>query len=689
MSFTLDAEVYAKGEGKLDKVVEDYKLNIQNDPIVITGGEDGNDHVKTDTITRYRSVWRSLYRFCFLVGDYESALLLSDTKRPANPLPMKEETVRLYMQFMTKEEGSVLNNPTTLQPVTDVLGKPIKCIGRYTSPKSLAALQGAISKLHSHFESTKGVYQDGKCSDCHQLANDGKNEGCELHLYSPNVRRKGDTLNSIGFKNDLSKYKKYAKEHYTQKGNLQLTPGEVRQCRTYLLSHNDPVMFMIYVAMLLGIKLFLRIEEVLGMTVSQFVTNYFIITSNAEIQGLCTKVNGKTDDDWVHLMLWRDFDCPEFCVVSHILLWIELIGLKEDSVLFPHPEDIGKGTSSGVYTRPCDYNWFLEKMKHLVFDILKKDKEQVSASHIIGTHILRKTAYLFAIFGCLLYNLQKGKNQPDEIDKTTILLSARHRDLNCITKYVLDCTTVWAALKRMNSLDQHRVSAWESIHVQTHPTMQSIATECTRFQKPITELASDYVYNTLGIAKGVPRSVALFVDRAMRYVPDKTPHQELDSAITKLIPECSQQEFRRLVEKATQERLRAALTINPPPTPATPSVQQIEEGCIPPPPKRAKTLNDLEKWRQQMKESKSALEKLDTLIAIQKEVGKDLSKLTSGAKRWYRRLQPMFMCFKTCCGEDKNKFARVYAGKTLQITNFTCFQEAQHKFSTNDECLLP
>jgi hypothetical protein len=442
-------------------------------------------------------------------------------------------------------------------------------------------------------------------------------------------------------------------------------------------------MFMIYAAMLVGIKLFLRIEEVLGMTVSQFVTNYFIINSNAEIQGLCTRVNGKTDDDWVHLMMWRDFDCPEFCVVSHVLLWIELIGLKEDSVLFPHPEDIRKGTG-GVYTRPCDYNWFLEKMKHLVFDILKKDKEQVSARHIIGTHILRKTAYLFAIFGCLLYNLRKGNNQPDEIDKSTILLSARHRDLNCITRYVLDCTTVWTALKRMNSLDQHRVSAWESIHVQTHPTMQSIATECTRFQMPITELASNFVYKTLGIAKGVPKTVALLVDRAMRYMPDKTPHQELDSAITKLIPECSQEEFRRIVEKATQERLRAALTNNPPPMPTTPSIQRIEEGCSPPPPKRAKTLNDLEEGRQQMKESKSAVEKLDTLIEIKNAVGKDMSSLTSGAKRWYRRVQPIVICFNTCCGEDKTHFARVYAGKKLQVTNFTCFQNVNHKYSTSD-----
>lgn len=444
--FMLCVPVYDKAKDKLDEVVKEYKLDVENDPTIITGGEDGNDHVKTDTIVRYRSVWRSLYKFCFLVGDYESALLLNDDKRPANLLPIKEETLRLYMQFMTKEEGSILHHPTTLQTVTDVLGKSIKCIARYTSPKSLEALQAAISKLHSHFELTKGVYHDGKCKDCKQLAEGGKNEGCQLHLYSLNVRRKGDSLNSKGFTNNLAKYKKYAKEHYTQKGNFQFMPGEVRQCRTYLLSHNDPVMFMIYVAMLVGIKLFLRIEEVTGMSVADFVVHYFIVNANIEVQGLCVQVKGKTDDDWVHLMLWwRDFDCPEFCVVTHLLLWIELIGLRHGSVLFPHPDDIGK-CPGGIYTQSCEYSWFLEKMKHLVFDILKKDKEKLTEKHIIGTHILCKTAYLFAIFGCHLYKGTKG-NQPDEIDHSTILLSARHKDLKCITKYILDCTTVWAALK--------------------------------------------------------------------------------------------------------------------------------------------------------------------------------------------------------------------------------------------------
>ena len=59
-------------------------------------------------------------------------------------------------------------------------------------------------------------------------------------------------------------WKKFAKKEYNQKGNLQLLPSEIRFIRQYLLSQNSLVSFMIYVMFLAGIKLFLRVQEVLG-----------------------------------------------------------------------------------------------------------------------------------------------------------------------------------------------------------------------------------------------------------------------------------------------------------------------------------------------------------------------------------------------------------------------------------------
>jgi hypothetical protein len=49
----LFGQVYAAAKCKLDEVVQEYQLDVENDPILITGGEGGNDHVKVGTIGSY------------------------------------------------------------------------------------------------------------------------------------------------------------------------------------------------------------------------------------------------------------------------------------------------------------------------------------------------------------------------------------------------------------------------------------------------------------------------------------------------------------------------------------------------------------------------------------------------------------------------------------------------------------
>jgi hypothetical protein len=66
MGLVISNRVYEAAKGKLEKVTEKYKLDTSGEPIRIIGGEAGTDHVKEDTIDRYVSVWKSLYKFCLL-----------------------------------------------------------------------------------------------------------------------------------------------------------------------------------------------------------------------------------------------------------------------------------------------------------------------------------------------------------------------------------------------------------------------------------------------------------------------------------------------------------------------------------------------------------------------------------------------------------------------------------------------
>jgi hypothetical protein len=98
---------------------------------------------------------------------------------------------------------------------------------------------------------------------------------------------------------------------------------------------------------------------------------------------------------------------------------------------------------------------------------LKKDVESPEGKQmIIGTHMLRKTAFLFAHWGKCNYPEWRGKLE--EFDKASMLLDARYKDI-CSTKtYLGDSATLKALLKRINADDvTQKVGQYDPIFVKT------------------------------------------------------------------------------------------------------------------------------------------------------------------------------------------------------------------------------
>jgi hypothetical protein len=455
--------------------------------------------------------------------------------------------------------------------------------------------------------------------------------------------------------------------------------------------------FMLYVMMLMGIKLFLRIQEILQMRVKHFKICYFLFNDNGTIQGMCVLVNGKTDKTWVPLMIWRDDENPEFCLVRHLLTWIKIAGIKDGGYLFPHPDNIGKG--EGVYEHHADYDWFLGWMKYLVFGILGKDKDKLSVVHIIGTHILRKTAYLFAVFGCKLFSVKNDPSKKDAlatdpIDRSDILAGARHLDIKCIHRYVLDAGTLYSGFKRTGNLDEHRVSQWEPIHMSTHSSWEQCCTKSTRFQVPLTTLASKFAESDLGIipsmqvGKTVGQVLSLFTKQITMYRPDDTLQQKLESSLARHVKDDeSRNELIQLFEKRFQERLRAANL----PSSASAESPLLLQACHqpgvgtihPPNPKRQKQENDLEIRKRFA--AATVADKLDVLLKVEESMPSEFKNLTRGARRWYERTKPMLLCFADCCLKDKAAFLEKYKKNDLAISNFKCFRGEVHKWSSADE----
>ena len=70
-----------------------------------------------------------------------------------------------------------------------------------------------------------------------------------------------------------------------------------------------------------------------SMAIEHFIPKQFS-DSAGNAMGICRKLLCKADTDWVSLTLWTDDECPEFCPVHLLLVYIHLTKIKV--VSFPH-----------------------------------------------------------------------------------------------------------------------------------------------------------------------------------------------------------------------------------------------------------------------------------------------------------------------------------------------------------------
>jgi hypothetical protein len=89
---------------------------------------------------------------------------------------------------------------------------------------------------------------------------------------------------------------------------------------------------------LIGIKLFLRSDELCSLTVEQFLADFAIVAGDYEfLEGIAVVIHGKSDKVPVTLMLWADPVFPLYCPIRHLLFWLKLSGIKS-GFLFPSYE---------------------------------------------------------------------------------------------------------------------------------------------------------------------------------------------------------------------------------------------------------------------------------------------------------------------------------------------------------------
>ena len=189
------------------------------------------------------------------------------------------------------------------------------------------------------------------------------------HPGDPHYWRRGNVTKDEEFKRSIQDWQDYIENNYEARHSVQLLPGEIHDIQAHLLSFNDLYHLMLWTIIILGIKMFLRVEEVLELTMEQFVEEYSQVIED-DVKGLCAKIKGKRDVSWLHFMIWHDEECPEFSANYAVLIWVKLSGITSGQ-LFPPKEELAYVRSSGHTNNHLSYESFLGVMKHLLLNVLK------------------------------------------------------------------------------------------------------------------------------------------------------------------------------------------------------------------------------------------------------------------------------------------------------------------------------
>jgi hypothetical protein len=509
---------------EIDDLVDAEDFEVAPDPVI-------DAECSERTIERYSSIWNDVRDFCILIGDFESAIIVTRTCCPGNPLPILLETLCACLRFFVFDKGEPLLY-FKLPVKSFFTGQPLHCAGLWCSVVSINLFQSAIRKVHEYYDNTthKIAYEQ-VCSGC--LAEEARSNlnGCRKHRGNSRIVRKGCATTAKKFKSHHKNMLNYGKLHFKTRRTYGFTPKQVRLCREYLIASNSKFKLMIWTMMVVSIKQFMRVEDAMLLKVSDLVESGFSVTEHTVV-ALCMAMKGKRQQDTKNFTMWDDEDCPEFSPTRALLIWLVFSGITS-GYLFPTKRELKDRCTSP--TDHISYQEVLKEMKHICLNVLNMVN---LPKVIIGTHIWRKTGYLFAIFGIPVYST---------LESIKIQQSARHASPATAAVYLGCAETIKELIERVApDDDSYRVGRWAPINIEFDERYAEINAVTNPFRKPLIELAEWFVFNLCKFphrdpqhfnASEMHRSSKLFVSATARnktlrtFLKDLLPASKFNEAM--------------------------------------------------------------------------------------------------------------------------------------------------------------
>jgi hypothetical protein len=560
----------AQGVVGINNFIDSYQLSRSERVVVVDGTEttvavvvtgETERSAQAGTKEEYHQIWNQVRSFSVLREDWQSACILTRHMCPTNPLPVRPSTICEYMRFKYQKPGTIVCEYGTQTPILVRHGsgdedvEVLEATGDWHSPMVINKFRASLKYLHRLYNHLREGYSPS-CDFCVAINQENNVAGfwgaCPQHAGRPCLLETGSPVNSIQF-TDECKFASIQLIEHIPVGALCLLPGDIRDLRRALLGA-DLQGYQVYVMILLGIKLFLRSSELLNLRMEQFEKKLYIV-NDEEVRAIALYVKGKSDRQKKYLYIWADEYCPEFCPLRHLLVYLALTGIRT-GLLFPY--FTRSQSPLEVPETAWRYAQWRVRLRTLVTRHCESKKGSMSVLRI-GTHTLRKTGYLYAVFGVMRFNghsvtdgtvsIERGGS---ELQFAAILKSARHSTVQNAMTYFQDTSTMYEAIQQERFPAVHKVGAWKSIYIRDVGTFQCISSASHLRKKDVTTLAEYYVLHK----HSIPTDGTMTIGRVIGAVLDAPPPSDVvKNLLERFKKECNISlyiEFKDALEEVVQ-----------------------------------------------------------------------------------------------------------------------------------------
>jgi hypothetical protein len=378
--------------------------------------------------------------------------------------------------------------------------------------------------------------------------------------------------------------------------------------------------------------------------------------------------------------------CPnDIITLIDVLLYVKLSGLKA-GYLFPTEWTL-PDAATGKSILPYDYDDCLAKMKVPCVEKLGGR----SKDNIYGRHILRKTAYLFAIWRALKVQTVQISEASDvpKLSMAAIMQPARHKAVCNAATYARDSFGLYEWCHRTRLSDKNEVSIWQDIHIENSEPFHATTVHCHAYQGELHAVADWYFSVYLGLCYDSTTSLHSCLEVALCAKDTESAGTLLVEKIKATAPPQQVPALLALLEKYRRE---IWLQISPIPSLHDNKDNEASEtyekkrsasasDLLPPnktkPPKKPRVHGQ----DDQMSQKTSVEEKAKLILSLNEAYkdGEGISNLTNGAKKvLYSVVRPVAACIAICHdGSPKNFAALVKALPTSK--KYKCGDYAPEK----------